>query len=66
MEDADTEPILGVVTLEEFRVAADPVRGLLVPVPGRLKRARAFALTPCDGRESFRDALSPLGRGGTP
>ena len=37
--EPDTEPILGVVTLEEFRVAADPVRGRLVPVPGRLKRA---------------------------
>ena len=32
-----------VVTLKALVVAADPVRGRLVPVPGRLKRARAFA-----------------------
>ncbi|PYU91151.1 MAG: hypothetical protein DMG25_15385 [Acidobacteria bacterium] len=34
-----SEPILGVVTLEEFRVAADPVNRQLVSVPGRLKAA---------------------------
>ena len=34
-----SEPILGVVTLEEFRVAADPVNRRLVSVPGRLKSA---------------------------
>lgn len=37
--EPETEPILGVVTLEEFRVAADLVRGRLIPVPGRLKQA---------------------------
>ena len=32
-----SEPILGVVTLEEFRLAADPVNRRLVSVPGLLK-----------------------------
>jgi len=35
-----SEPILGVVTLEEFRLAADPVNRRLISVPGRLKAAR--------------------------
>lgn len=34
-----TEPILGVVTLEEFLLAVDPVSRRLVPVPGLMKRA---------------------------
>ena len=34
------EPILGVVTLEEFGLAADPVNERLIRVPGRAKRAR--------------------------
>ena len=34
-----SEPILGVVTLEEFRLAADPVTRQLISVPGRLKAA---------------------------
>src|SRR5881628_4207238 len=34
-----SEPILGVVTLEEFRLAADPVNRRLISVPGRLKAA---------------------------
>jgi clan AA aspartic protease len=34
-----SEPILGVVTLEEFLLAADPVGRRLVPVPGLLKEA---------------------------
>ena len=34
-----SEPILGVVTLEEFRLAADPVNRRLVSVPGLLKLA---------------------------
>ena len=34
-----SESILGVVTLEEFRLAADPVNRRLVSVPGRLKSA---------------------------
>ncbi len=33
-----TEPILGVVTLEEFLLAADPVHRRLISVPGRLKQ----------------------------
>jgi hypothetical protein len=32
-----SEPILGVVTVEEFRLAADPVNRRLISVPGRLK-----------------------------
>ena len=32
-----SEPILGVVTLEEFLLAADPVHRRLIPVPGLLK-----------------------------
>jgi len=31
-----SEPILGVVTLEEFLLAADPVHSELIPVPGLL------------------------------
>jgi aspartyl protease family protein len=31
-----SEPILGVVTLEEFRLAADPVNRRLISVPGRI------------------------------
>ena len=34
-----TEPILGVVTLEEYRLAADPVNRRLISVPGLLKAA---------------------------
>lgn len=34
-----SEPILGVVTLEEFLLAVDPVSRRLVPVPGLLKEA---------------------------
>src|SRR5437867_7691627 len=34
-----SEPLLGVVTLEEFGLAADPVNRRLVSVPGRLKAA---------------------------
>ncbi len=33
------KPILGVVTLEEFSLAADPVNRRLISVPGRLKAA---------------------------
>ena len=33
-----TEPILGLVTLEEFLLAADPVHRRLISVPGRLKQ----------------------------
>ena len=36
-----SEPILGVVTLEEFRLAADPVNRRLVSVPGLLKLVAA-------------------------
>ena len=32
-----SEPILGVVTLEEFGLAADPVNRRLISVPGLLK-----------------------------
>lgn len=38
--DPGSETLLGVVTLEEFLLAADPVSRRLVPVPGLLKRAR--------------------------
>jgi predicted aspartyl protease len=34
-----SEPILGVVTLEEFGLAADPVNERLISVPGLAKRA---------------------------
>src|SRR2546430_10985911 len=34
-----SEPILGVVTLEEFRLAVDPVNHRLISVPGRLGAA---------------------------
>lgn len=39
--DPGSEPLLGVVTLEEFGLAADPVNRELIPVPGRLKVALA-------------------------
>ncbi|MBI2466506.1 MAG: retroviral-like aspartic protease family protein [Candidatus Rokubacteria bacterium] len=35
--DPGSEPLLGVVTLEEFGLAADPVNRRLVPVPALLK-----------------------------
>ena len=38
-----SEPILGVVTLEEFLLAADPVHQRLVAVPGLLKRVEQQA-----------------------
>ena len=34
-------PLLGAVTLEEFRLAPDPVAGRLVSVPGLMMRAAA-------------------------
>jgi aspartyl protease family protein len=34
-----SEPILGVVTMEEFLLAPDPVSRRLIPVPGLLKEA---------------------------
>jgi len=34
--DDGTEPLLGAVTLQEFRLAPDPVSNCLVPVPGLL------------------------------
>ena len=36
--DPGSEPLLGVVTLEEFLLAPDPIHRRLVPVPGLLKR----------------------------
>ncbi|HWP36635.1 MAG TPA: hypothetical protein VNL18_03680 [Gemmatimonadales bacterium] len=36
-----TDPLLGVVTLEEFRLSVDPVNRRLVPVPALLKRLAA-------------------------
>lgn len=35
--EPETEPLLGVVTLEEFGLGVDPVNQQLIPVPGRLK-----------------------------
>ena len=35
-EDANAEPLLGAVTLEEFGLGIDPVGRRLVPVPGYL------------------------------
>jgi len=35
--DRDSEPLLGVFTLEGFGLAADPVNRRLLPVPGLLK-----------------------------
>lgn len=37
--DPDSEPLLGVFTLEGFGLAADPVNRRLMPVPGLLKLA---------------------------
>ena len=37
--ESNSEPLLGVVTLEELGLAADPVHRRLVPVPGLLKLA---------------------------
>ncbi|MFQ6046342.1 MAG: aspartyl protease family protein [Gemmatimonadales bacterium] len=39
--DPESEPLLGVFTLEGFRLAADPVNQRLVPVPGLLKEGTA-------------------------
>jgi hypothetical protein len=35
--DRDSEPLLGVFTLEGFGLATDPVNRRLLPVPGLLK-----------------------------
>ncbi len=35
--DEGSEPLLGTVALENFLLAADPVRSRLTPVPGKLK-----------------------------
>lgn len=40
--DPGSEPLLGVFTLEGFRLAPDPVHRRLVPVPGLLKVRRAL------------------------
>ena len=37
-----SQPILGVVTLEEFRLAADPVNRRLITVPALLKRLTRY------------------------
>jgi len=37
--DLGTEPLLGVVTLEEFGRGVDPINQALVPITGRLKSA---------------------------
>ena len=58
--EVGTEPILGVVTLEEYRLAVDPVNHRLISVPGLLKGA----LTPCDRPHPL--APSPVGRALTP
>ncbi len=36
--DEDTEPLLGVVTLEEFGLGVDALNERLIPTPGLLKR----------------------------
>ncbi len=38
--DSGAEPLLGVVTLEEFRLGVDPLGQRLIPVPGLLKPFR--------------------------
>ena len=45
--DADAEPLLGAVTLEEFGLGIDPVGRRLVPVPGYL-----VGLNPEDAHDS--------------
>jgi len=57
--EVGTEPILGVVTLEEYRLAVDPVNHRLISVPGLLKEA----ITPSVRPHPL--APSPVGRGGT-
>lgn len=39
--DPGSDPLLGVVTLEEFRLAVDPVNRRLMPVPALLKELAA-------------------------
>ena len=56
-----SEPILGVVTLEEFRLAADRVNRRLVSVPGRLKGLRGRRTRVSAPRASAtRAPVSPL------
>ncbi len=38
--DEDSQPLLGAVTLEIFRLGVDPVSQRLIPVPGLLMRQR--------------------------
>ena len=49
--DPGCEPLLGVVTLEEFRLGVDPVTQRLIPVPGLLKPVEPYRLaTPRSSR----------------
>lgn len=43
--ESGTEPLLGVVTLEEFGLGVDPVNKQLIPVSGRLKLAEVGGQT---------------------
>jgi len=47
--DEDSEPLLGVVTLEEFGLGVDPVNRRLIPVPGFLTKASGNPTRPAIG-----------------
>ena len=55
------EPILGVVSLEEFLLAADPVNPRLVSVAGLLKQGGRTGLH-VDGRSNGPKASGSVGR----
>ncbi|MBI4329222.1 MAG: retroviral-like aspartic protease family protein [Chloroflexi bacterium] len=57
--DEGTEPLLGVVTLEEFLLAPDPVHQRLLPVRGLLKATQAKMLAT---RVGYGEALVELGK----
>jgi clan AA aspartic protease len=54
-----SEPILGVVTLEEFCLAADPVNRQLISVPGRLKAATGVGSSRVQPRMSSTRSVTP-------
>ncbi len=56
--EPESEALLGVVTLEELGLAADPVNRRLVPVPGLLKLAN-----PWTGREGLALQQAALAKG---
>jgi clan AA aspartic protease len=57
-----TEPLLGIVTLEEFGLGIDVVNGRLIPTPGLLKRAEGCVAEVGTDLRSVRPLRKPSAR----